>query len=113
MDHFGPAIEQCAAFALAKDPRFAGRLAAADAPMSGYHWYDRLTRISGLRFTFDQDGAGYIFASETVDAPESGLVENLNLLVEVSNATAEPITIPAPVDRQSTRLNSSPQCASR
>src|SRR3546814_3193756 len=30
MDHFGPAIEQCAAFALAKDPRFAGRLAAAD-----------------------------------------------------------------------------------
>src|SRR3546814_10420568 len=61
--------------------------------MSGYHWYDRLTRISGLRFTFDQDGAVYIFASETVDAPESGLVENLNLLVEVSNATAETITV--------------------
>src|SRR3546814_19931601 len=65
--------------------------------MSGYHWYDRLTRISGLRFTFDQDGAVYIFASETVDAPERGLVENLNLLVEVSNATAETITVPAPV----------------
>src|SRR3546814_13313781 len=65
--------------------------------MSGYHWYDRLTRISGLRFTFDQDGAVYIFASETVDAPESGLVENLNLTVEVSNAPAETITVPAPV----------------
>lgn len=97
MDHFGPAIEQCAAFALAKDPRFAGRLAAADASMAGYHWYDRLTRISGLRFTFDQDGAVHIFDSETVDAPESGLVENLNLLVEISNVPADTITVPAPV----------------
>src|SRR3546814_3745527 len=92
---------QCAAFALAKDPRFAGRLAAADASMAGYHWYDRLTRISGLRFTFDQDGSVHIFDSETLDAPESGFVENLNLLVEVSNATAETI------DRKRTRQNSS------
>src|SRR3546814_17038392 len=45
MAHFGPAIEQCAAFALAKDPRFAGRHAAADASMSGYHWYACRTRI--------------------------------------------------------------------
>ena len=45
---FGPAIEQCAAFALAKDARFIGRLADMDPPMEGYGWYDALPRITAM-----------------------------------------------------------------
>src|SRR3546814_17729598 len=37
MDHFGTALEQCDAFALAQDPRFPGRTSVPPASMSGYY----------------------------------------------------------------------------
>src|SRR3546814_11070032 len=53
IDDFGPTLEQCAAFALSKDGRYEGRLAESDEAMVGYGWYDRLPRITDLRFEID------------------------------------------------------------
>lgn len=97
VDHFGPALEQCADFALAKDGRFDGRLATPDDTMSGYAWYDRLARVTGLRFEVVKDGE--TFALGTADFPglESGPVDRLDLILEISGPTAETVVISAPV----------------
>lgn len=95
---FGPAIEQCAAFALAKDARFIGRLADMDPPMEGYGWYDALPRITAMHFAFEQHGTTSTFhADDDMPAIESGSVDKLTLFVEISAATTETFAVPAPV----------------
>lgn len=98
MCEFGAALEQCAAFVLAKEERFAGRLANLDPPMQGYGWYNALPRVTGMHFAFELNGAISTFdAGDDVPEIESGPVDGLTLFVEVSAATTETFTVPAPV----------------
>src|SRR3546814_16112230 len=79
VDDFGPPIEQCAHFALARDGRFDGRLAEPDDAMRGYSWYDALPRISGLRFEIEQNGETFTY--------DSGELPGLTNGVEIGRAS--------------------------
>ncbi len=94
---FGAPIEQCADHALAKDGRFASRLAEPDAAMAGYGWYEALPRITDLRFEIEKDGeASHFDASELPDVT-TGVADRLDLVVEIAGPEAGKSTIPAPV----------------
>jgi len=97
MEHFGAPLEQCAAFALARDGRFEGRLADPDDAMAGYGWYDALPRITVLRFEIERDGAAHVFDSDTLSDLESGTVDRLALVVEITGSRPETLTVAAPV----------------
>ncbi len=97
VDDFGPPLEQCAAFALARDGRLEGRLADPDPAMAGYGWYDALPRIAALRFEIERDGRAHVFDSTELPGLESGPVERLDLVLELAGQQPETITVPAPV----------------
>ena len=97
VDDFGPPLEQCAAFALARDCRLEGRLADPDNAMAGYSWYDALPRITALRFEIDRDSQTHIFDHAELPGLESGTVDRLELVLEMTRSEAETITVPAPV----------------
>jgi hypothetical protein len=97
MQQFGAPLEQCAAFALARDGRLEGSLADPDNAMAGYGWYDALPRITALKFEIERDGATHVFDSDILPGLESGAVDRLDLVVEISGARSETLTVPAPV----------------
>lgn len=97
VDDFGPPLEQCAAFALARDGRLRGRLADPDTAMAGYSWYDALQRIAALRFEIERDGRAHVFDCTELPGLESGPVERLDLVLEITGPQPETITVPAPV----------------
>lgn len=97
MDDFGPPLEQCAAFALSKDGRYCGRLAAPDETMTGYGWYDRLPRITGLRFNIDKAGETFELGGSDFPGIESGAVERLDLVLTMSGPDPQTLHIPAPI----------------
>ncbi len=97
MEHFGAPLEQCAAFALARDGRLEGALADPDDAMAGYGWYDALPRITALRFEIEREGAAHVFDSETLTGLESGMVDRLDLVIEIGGARPETLTVSAPV----------------
>ncbi|MFT4026803.1 MAG: ATP-binding protein [Novosphingobium sp.] len=97
IDEFGPPLEQCAAFALARDGRLQGRLADPDPAMAGYSWYDALPRIAALRFEIERNGCAHVFDSTELPGLESGPVERLDLVLEMAGPQPETITVPAPV----------------
>ena len=97
MEHFGAPLEQCAAFALARDGRLDGSLADPDDAMAGYGWYDALPRITGLRFEIERDGTVHVFDSETLSGLESGTFDRLDLVVEIGGARPETLIVAAPV----------------
>ncbi|MDO7837029.1 ATP-binding protein [Sphingobium sp. HBC34] len=97
MENFGAPLEQCAAFALARDGRLQGSLADPDDAMAGYGWYDALPRITALRFEIERDGARHLFDSETLSGLECGTVDRLDLVVEIGGARTETLTVAAPV----------------
>jgi len=93
----GPPIEQCADFAVAQDDRFATRLAQPVPAMEGYSWYDALERITDMRFEIEKDGEIRRFDATELPAVTSGVVDRLDLVVELAGPEAETIVIPAPV----------------
>lgn len=97
VEDFGPPLEQCAAFALVRDGRLQGNLAEPDNAMAGYSWYDALARITGLRFEIERDGVTSIFDESELPGIESGLVDRLDLMVEISGPRPETLIVPAPV----------------
>lgn len=97
VDDFGPPIEQCAHFALARDGRFDGRLAEPDDAMRGYSWYDALPRISGLRFEIEQNGETFTYDSGELPGLTNGVADRLDLVLQLSGEAGETIMIPAPV----------------
>lgn len=97
VDDFGPAIEQCAHFALTRDARFAGRLAASDDKMAGYRWYDDLGRVTGMAFEVERNGHTVTCDRENGPGIESGAVDRLELKLTISTPVAELIVVPAPV----------------
>ncbi|MDF0543848.1 ATP-binding protein [Sphingobium sp. H39-3-25] len=97
MEHFGAPLEQCAAFALARDGRLEGYLADPDDAMAGYAWYDALLRITALKFEIERDGTAHVFDNETLPDLESGTVDRLDLVVEIAGSRPETMTVPAPV----------------
>lgn len=97
VDDFGPPIEQCAHFALARDGRFDGRLAEPDDAMRRYSWYDALPRISGLRFEIEQNGETFTYDSGELPGLTNGVADRLDLVLQLSGKTGETIVIPAPV----------------
>ncbi|CCW17322.1 hypothetical protein EBBID32_16610 [Sphingobium indicum BiD32] len=96
-EHFGAPLEQCAAFALARDGRLEGRLADPDEAMAGYDWYDALPRITALRFEIERGGDTHVFDCTQLPGLESGLVDRLNLVLELSRPQPEMLIVPAPV----------------
>ncbi|MDE8650585.1 ATP-binding protein [Novosphingobium album (ex Liu et al. 2023)] len=94
---FGPPLEQCAAFALARDGRLEGRLADPDDAMAGYGWYDALARITALGFEIERDGVTSLFDGSELPGLESGLVDRLDLVVEISGPQPQTLIVAAPV----------------
>jgi len=97
MDHFGAPIEQCAAFALARDGRLVGSLADPDDALAGYAWYDALPRVTALRFEIERDGAAHLLDCETLSGLDSGTVDRLELVVEIGGTRPETLIVAAPV----------------
>ena len=97
IDDFGPPLEQCAAFALSKDGRYEGRLAESDEAMVGYGWYDRLPRITDLRFEIDKGGETLVLGGSDLPGIDSGTVERLDLVLTISGSAPETLHVPAPV----------------
>lgn len=97
VDDFGAPLEQCAAFALARDRRFQGRLAEPDDAMAGYGWYDGLARIADLRFEFDKGGETFELGGPDFPGSESGPVDRLDLVLTFAGPNPEILRIPAPV----------------
>ncbi|WP_337847806.1 ATP-binding protein [Sphingomonas sp.] len=97
VDDFGAPLEQCANFALSNDGRFEGRLAKPDETMAGYGWYNRLPRITNLRFEIERDGETLTYDTSELPGLESGPVDRLDLILEISGSLSETVVIPAPV----------------
>lgn len=97
VDDFGPPLEQCAAFALAREGRYQGRLAEPNETMAGYSWYDRLPRITDLRFEIDRAGDTFALGASDFPGLSSGEVDRLDLVLTMSGDRPEPVRIPAPV----------------
>lgn len=95
--HFCPAIGQSACLALERDQRFEGRLAAADAQMAGYGWYDRLARVTDLTFEIERDGQCFAYSEAEFHGLESGVVDRLDLVVTLNGQTDDAIKIAGPV----------------
>lgn len=96
-ERFGAPLEQSAAFALARDGRLEGRLADPDDAMAGYGWYDALPRITALRFEIERGDETHVFDCTELPGLESGPVDRLNLVLELSGPRTETLTVPAPV----------------
>jgi len=94
---FGAPIEQCADHALAKDGRFASRLAGPDDAMAGYSWYDALSRVTDLRFEIEIDGVEHRFDANELPDVATGIADRIDLVLEIAGAEAGKFTIPAPV----------------
>lgn len=97
VDHFGAPLEQCANFAMTRDGRLKGRLADADEAMSGYGWYDRLPRITGLCFEIERADETFVLDETELPGVESGPVDRLDLVLTISGTAPETYRIPAPV----------------
>ncbi|WP_328276119.1 ATP-binding protein [Sphingobium sp.] len=97
VDSFEAPLEQCAAFALGRAGRLDGRLADPDETMAGYGWYDALRRITALRFEIERDGEQHVLDGAELPGLESGPVERLDLVLELTGPEAETIQVPAPV----------------
>ncbi|RVT39196.1 ATP-binding protein [Sphingobium algorifonticola] len=97
VDDFGAPLEQCAAFALARDGSLEGRLAEPDEAMRGYGWYDRLPRIVDLRFEIERDGEVSELGGPDFPGLESGPVDRLELILSLEGPEPARIRLPAPV----------------
>lgn len=97
VDTFEPAFEQCAAFALGKHGGYEGRLAEPDDTMAGYGWYNRLPHIAALRFEIERDGATATLDPDEFPGLDSGPVDRLTLVLDLSGKAADQIRIAAPV----------------
>lgn len=97
VERFCPSIGQSARLALARDDRFAGRLASADPRMEGYAWYDRLPRITDLYFEIERDGETHVFSETQFPGLDDGLVDRLDLIVTLNDRAEQAVTIPARV----------------
>src|SRR3546814_15446155 len=97
VEDFGPPIEQCAHFALARDGRFDGRLAEPDDAMRGYSWYDALPRISGLGFEIEQNGETFTYDSGDLPGLTNGLADRTDLVPQLYGKIGDTHVFPASV----------------
>ncbi|MDX3911160.1 MAG: ATP-binding protein [Sphingobium sp.] len=93
---FGPARDQCAAIAIALDPRFSGKLVREEEAMAGYGWYDALPRISDLVFEVDTGDQTAVFGNGDDPGLTSAAVDAVRLRLKLTNAN-DAIMIAAPV----------------
>jgi len=63
----------------------------------GYGWYDRLPRITDLRFEIDKGGETLVLGGSDLPGIDSGTVERLDLVLTISGPAPETLHIPAPV----------------
>ena len=97
VERFTTSIEQSASFALEEIEGFSDRLVRADDSFAGYSWYDRIPRITDLRFEFTRDGEDHVYDHETVPDVASGIVEELMLTIEIQGSPDQSLTFAAPV----------------
>lgn len=97
VEQFDASLEQSAYFALARDGRFAGRLADGDDTMAGYGWYDRLARITAIAFEIEQGGEILSYTEAGQPGCDTGTVDRLDLTLILTGWETDSIVMPAPI----------------